>query len=73
MAKGVEVSSPRLVVPSKNSTLAILPSKSVALAVMEIDSPSLNDALLFGEVMETLGLELPDEETTISTSSREEY
>ena len=55
---GALASSPSLVAPSKNSTLATLPS-SEALAAIEIVAGVVNDAPLAGAVRLTLGALLP--------------
>src|SRR5882762_7797398 len=56
--KGPDTSSPNLVVPWKNSTLAIVPSLSVAFALMATVEPVVKPALLAGLVMLTTGATL---------------
>src|SRR5882757_10538995 len=53
--KGPDRSSPNLVVPWKNSTLAIVPSLSVAFALMVTVDPVAKLALLAGLVRLTCG------------------
>ena len=50
------MSSPSLVAPWKNSTLATVPSVSDAVALMVIVAGAVKVALLAGEVMLTSGL-----------------
>src|SRR5258708_14007944 len=64
--KGPARSSPNLVVPWKNSTLAIVPSLSVAFALIVTVDPVVKLALLAGLVKLTTGatLGLPTAMTT---------
>ena len=55
---GWEASSPNLLVPSKNSTLAMVPSKSEAETSIKAVSPETKTAPFSGAVKDTLGSEL---------------